>query len=49
MYGSQTGLRQVWLRMELQLMPGEAALCGNAADQAVTFLSSAALYYPMHK
>lgn len=48
--GSQTGLRQVWLRTELQLMPGETAAAGQSAGgQAVPFLGSAALYYEMHK
>ncbi len=46
-YGSQTGLRQVWLRTELQLTAGETA---NVADgQYVPFFGSAALYYEMHK
>ena len=49
-HSSQTGLRQAWLRMELQLMPGE----GSAADdpggqQAIPFFGSAALYYEMKR
>ena len=43
--GSQTGLRQVWVRMELQLITGEKAGRG----QYLPFLGSAALYYEMHK
>ena len=35
LYGSTTGLRQVWLRIEMQLVPGEASLpsdpTGNGA------------------
>ncbi len=46
-YGSKTGLRQVWLRTELQLMAGETA--NAAGGQYVPFLGSAALYYEMHK
>ena len=46
-YGSQTGLRQVWLRTELQLTAGETA--NAAGGQYVPFFGSAALYYEMHK
>ena len=46
-YGSQTGLRQVWLRTELQLTAGETA--NAAAGQYVPSFGSAALYYEMHK
>lgn len=49
-YGDQTGLRQVSLRIELQLMPGEeSAATGREAQQAIPFLGSAALYYEMHR
>lgn len=49
-YGSKTGLRQTWLRMELQLMPGEQTVAGDSAGQrAIPFLGSAALYYEMHQ
>ena len=41
-----TGLRQAWLRMELQLMPGEVAASHDpGGQQAIPFLGSAALYY----
>ena len=46
-YGSQTGLRQVWLRTEIQLTPSERANAGG--DRPIPFLGSAALYYEMHK
>ena len=46
-YGSQTGLRQAWLRTELQLTAGETA--NAAGGQYVPFFGSAALYYEMHK
>lgn len=49
-YGSQTGLRQAWLRIELQLMPGTTAASGDpGGQQAIPFLGSAALYYEMHR
>jgi hypothetical protein len=49
-YGSQTGLRQAWLRIELQLMPGAAWVAANpAAARAAPFFGSAALYYEMHR
>lgn len=45
-YGSQAGLRQVWVRMELQLMPGVDWVESNtAAAQAIPYFGSAALYY----
>ncbi len=49
-YGPETGLRQAWLRMELQLMAGEPPGKG-AVDrrQAVPFFGTAALYSSMHK
>ena len=49
LYGSKTGLRQAWLRIELQLMPGAAAIHNDpGGQQAMTFLGSAALYYQLH-
>ena len=49
-YGSKTGLRQAWVRMEIQLMPGQAAIERNAGSQeAIPFLGSAAIYYPLHR
>ena len=45
-YGSQAGLRQVWVRMELQFVPGVDWTESNpAAIQAIPFFGSAALYY----
>ncbi|MEN6450441.1 MAG: prepilin-type N-terminal cleavage/methylation domain-containing protein [Thermoguttaceae bacterium] len=47
-YGPQAGLRQVWVRTELQLMPGVAWIESNkAAAEAVPYLGSAALYYQL--
>jgi len=46
-YGSQTGLRQVWLRTELQLLPDQNTVV--SAEQAIPFFGSAALYYEMHQ
>ena len=49
-YGSQTGLRQAWLRAELQLMPGPTAARDDLeGHQAVPFLGSAALYYELER
>jgi len=49
-YGANTGLRQAWLRVELQLMPNEIAGQLDASEpQATTFFGSAAVYYPMHR
>jgi prepilin-type N-terminal cleavage/methylation domain-containing protein len=45
-YGSSKGMRQVWLRSEMQLMPGATWIDGNsAAQQAIPFLGSAVLSY----
>lgn len=47
-YGWQTGLRQVWVRMELQLMPQSTNGLAEPANQVpVAFLGSAAIYYQM--
>jgi len=48
-YGSQTGLRQVWVRAELQLMPGDQAAADSASATPVPVLGSAALYYEMER
>lgn len=49
-YGSQTGLRQTWLRMELQLLPvADASDPAAATATAIPFFGSAAIYYEMHK
>jgi hypothetical protein len=48
-YGSQTGLRQTWVRMELQLMPGEAVAGDPAALRPIPFFGSAALYYELSR
>lgn len=49
-YGSTSGLRQVWVRMELQLMPSrDAAANVTHAEQAIPFFGSAALYYQMDR
>jgi hypothetical protein len=46
-FGPMTGLRQAWLRIELQLVPPVAAGDTAAMTQAVPFFGSAAVYYPM--
>ncbi len=48
--GASTGLRQSWVRYELQLEPGEPPSANNAgAMPAYPFFGSAALYYPLQK
>jgi hypothetical protein len=50
MYSSQTGLRGVWLRMEMQLDPQSAiAPTSSAARPAVPFFGSATLNYTVQK
>jgi hypothetical protein len=50
LYGSKTGLRQAWLRIELQLMPGATVIGDDpGGQQAMAFLGSAALYFQMRK
>jgi prepilin-type N-terminal cleavage/methylation domain-containing protein len=46
-YGSQAGLRQVWVRTELQLVPGVTWVESSQAADAVPYLGSAALYYQL--
>jgi prepilin-type N-terminal cleavage/methylation domain-containing protein len=47
-YGAQTGLRQAWLRTEIQLLPGAAWVANDPnGQQAVTFFGSSAVYYEM--
>lgn len=49
-YGAQTGLRQVWVRIELQLVPGSEWVASKpVAADAVPFLGSATLYYQLPK
>ena len=46
--GWKTGLRQAWVRIELQLAPAGATGLGDAAGQpAVAFFGSATLYHEM--
>lgn len=47
MYGTQTGMRQSWLRLELQLMPGTESRTDATGQQAAPFLGSAALSYQL--
>jgi hypothetical protein len=49
-YGSQTGLRQAWCRIELQLMPGDSAWRDDpAGETSLPFFGSGAIYYELHK
>jgi hypothetical protein len=48
--GGKTGLRQAWVRMEIQLMPGDGVLAQDPASyQPIAFFGSAACYYDMNK
>jgi len=48
--GSQTGLRQVWVRFEFQLQPGHSSGAGDSAVMPpLLFFGSAAIYYEMHR
>ena len=46
-YGSQTGLRQTWVRVELQLVTGAPG--NSTGGTAIPFFGSAALYHEMHR
>ena len=47
-YGTQTGLRQVWVRTELQLTPSEQWISSNPeAAWAIPYFGSTALYYEL--
>ena len=50
LYGSQTGMRQAWLRCELQLMPGTTWVSNDPNGQrAVPFFGSAAVSYELQR
>lgn len=46
-YGPQTGLRQAWVRMELQLVPTTTTSTGVFYPEVVPFFGSAAVYYTL--
>ncbi len=47
-HGSETGLRQSWIRSEIQLMPGEQVMADDpGGQQAIPFFGSSALYYEL--
>ncbi len=49
-YGAETGLRQAWVRIELQVMTGRPPADGTAdRRQAIPFFGSAAVYYTLQK
>lgn len=47
-YSPSAGLRQVWVRMELQLMPG-ATSSNSGAGEPLPLFGSAAVYYELKK
>ena len=48
-YGESTGLRQTWVRTELQLLPNSLADGDAHTSLAIPFLGSAALYYDIQR
>ena len=46
-YGSRTGLRQTWVRSELQLMPGYHLPSDTDGHVAIPFIGSASLYWSL--
>lgn len=48
-HGTKTGVRQTWVRYELQLEPGEIVAHEKEAMPAAPFFGSAALYYEMNR
>jgi prepilin-type N-terminal cleavage/methylation domain-containing protein len=48
-YGSQTGLRQTWVRSELQLMPGYNLPSDSTGQVAIPFIGSAALNWNLQQ
>jgi hypothetical protein len=47
LYSSQTGIRQAWVRIEIQLLPSGDDLTAALNQQAIAFLGSAAVYYQL--
>ncbi len=49
-YGPQTGLRQAWVRLEIQLMPGREWVANDPSrHRPLPFFGSAAVYYELHR
>lgn len=48
-YGSQTGLRQAWVRGEMQLLPSTGAAATRTSQVPAAFFGSAALYSQLSK
>lgn len=46
-YGSQSGLRQTWVRTELQMMPGYNLPSDTTGQVTIPFLGSSALYWDL--
>lgn len=49
LYGRQFGMRQVWLRIELQLAGGSSPEALTRAAQSLPFFGSAVCYYPLRR
>jgi len=48
-FSATTGLRQAWLRIEVQLVPPEEVASNAGTIQPIPFYGSAAVYYQMRK
>lgn len=46
---AKKGIRQAWLRIQMQLLPAEAGQSGASGQQPIPFFGSAAIYYAMHQ
>lgn len=49
LFSQDFGVRQAWVRIELQMMPSEAQASGSSADRAVPFFGSAVLVYTVQR
>ncbi len=48
-YSDQVGMRQAWLRMELQLLPGSTSVgAPSSGNTAIPFLGSASRFFEVH-
>ncbi len=49
MYGVHRGIRQHWLRIELQMLPPELASSSTGTREPLPFFGSVAIYYPVKR
>jgi hypothetical protein len=48
-YGSQTGLSQTWVRMELQMVPFASSRIVTPSESVLPLFGSGAVYYELHQ